>query len=152
LLVSTAPTEGTGKQLTEGKGRKMISGEMTYYAVNVALVVGGIIAIALARRRITDSQTRKLMTVALSLMVLAGILMSICQKIYRWAPSAYTADQMGITEGLHGKIMIFRHLSSLGYMLEIVAIAIFVILAKKLVSNLSADDAKISGDTAEEVQ
>jgi hypothetical protein len=78
--------------------------------------------------------------------------MPICQKVYRWAPSAYTADTVGATEGLHWKIMVFRHMASLGYLLEVVALAIIVVLAKNILSNQPAGTANVAEEPAGEVQ
>ena len=130
----------------------MIPGELTYYIVHGILVAAGIVSIVIARKRIPDKRTRKNMIIALSLISFSGILMSVCQKIYRLAPSAYTADTVGITEGLHGKVLIFRHLASLGYIMDVAVIAMLIVLAKKILSNQTADPVKSSEDAAEEVQ
>jgi hypothetical protein len=129
-----------------------MSGERAYFIVHGILVLTGIVSIVMARKRIPDKQMRKKMNVAFSLLIFTGILMPVCQKIYRWAPSAYAGDATGVTEGLFGKIMIFRHLASLGYLIEVAVVAILVVLAKRIVSNQTADPAKIAEEAAGEVQ
>lgn len=130
----------------------MISGELTYNSVNVILVVTCLVSIALAFKLIPDKRSRTLFIVACILIVLAGIVLPFTLSVYRMGPMAHLSDAVGKSEGMRAKVDYFKDLALLGYVFEVVAIGLFVGMAKRLITLQKAEQSGAVEESGEEAQ
>ncbi len=130
----------------------MITGENVYFSVNTVLALTGIVSIVLAFKLIPDKRSRNLLILAFLLITVVGILMPICLKIYRMAPLASISDTMKRSEGLTQKVARFQDLAMLGYVFEVVAVGVFMSVARKFVSLRAAEQPEAAEKSGEEGQ
>jgi len=111
----------------------MIGAEQFYIAINVIIGVACLVSIFLAIRYVPANGGRGMLILALVLLIISGAIMSFCQHIFRLYSVAHMADLS--TGAEHFKeVDIFRNLLPLGNILEVVAIGLFALVARKMVS------------------
>ena len=112
----------------------MIQAEHFYYGVNVVLGLACLVSIFLAGKYVSDKGTRTLLITALVLLIVSGATISFCQQVLRKATWAFIGDLYGVTEGAFETIGMFASISVAANILEVAAIWLSVLAAKKLVS------------------
>lgn len=120
----------------------MISAEHFYIGVNVILGLVCLVSIFLAFTSVPANGGRYLLIVALVLFIISGAGLTVIQHFFRLYALAYMGDVSGVTKGAFQQIEQVRQFLPFAEILEIVAVALCVLVGKRLVS-LAAGEAGI---------
>jgi len=114
----------------------MIPSSYVYNGVNIILGVVCLIAIIFSFKAIPDKRVRLLVIVGSVLIILSGALLSFGLNVFKMYTLAWTATtfRMEGKEDALETVLLFKDLSLLGYVFEVVAIGLFAGIAKRLYS------------------
>lgn len=117
----------------------MISAEHFYIGVNVILGLVCLVSIFLAFTSVPANGGRNLLIVALVLFIVSGAGLTFIQHIVRMYALAYMGDVSGATKGAFQQVDQIRQFLPIAEILEIAAVALCVLVGKRLVSLAAAE-------------
>ncbi|RJP16190.1 MAG: hypothetical protein C4520_19480 [Candidatus Abyssobacteria bacterium SURF_5] len=111
----------------------MISGTAFYVAVNVLVAVAALAAIFLVPRQIPAGTARKLLVIALALLLLSGGIFAVSLRFFKLAEIAYTGQAFKVLEqGTFEFIYRFKDVALAGNIAELVAVALLASVGRTL--------------------
>ena len=113
----------------------MIQAENFYIGVSATLGLVCLVSIFLAGKYVPDKGAKNLLIVSLILFAVSGAALAFCQQILRLSSVAYMGDLVGATDGkAFEQVGMFGSVAATANMVEIAAVALCVIVAKKMIS------------------
>jgi hypothetical protein len=111
----------------------MVTAEHFYIGVNVILGLVCLVSIFLAFTSVPANGGRNLLIVALVLFIVSGAGLAVIQHFFRMYALAYMGDLSGVTKGAFQQVDQIRQFLPLAEILEVAAVALCVLVGKRLV-------------------
>lgn len=121
----------------------MISGSAVYDGINIILALAALAGLFSLRKAIADRETRRRFVAACVLLILSGIVFSVCLNVFRFATLAYAGEAVGKVErGTYHFVDRFKTISLLGNIFDVLAVALMASVSRRLMSKTETSSVK----------
>jgi hypothetical protein len=124
----------------------MISGDFVYHGMNTLLAIVALLSIFLLPKLFSDSGARRKLIGSFALLILTGVIFSLCLKYFRLLPFVYAGAGLGKINPLALTVVdSLKYVVVAGNVLEFLAVLMLASVTRSLLKSTGAGEAGREG-------